>query len=95
MLSDKQNRNIRLAACIVTTGVAFFGTLRWQAPTTDAPSRVTPVTPVMHVKPSAAAKKEDGCLLAQRIGSLDRIPDDLKRAILKYAPCDGSGPSRM
>jgi Protein of unknown function (DUF1153) len=28
-------------------------------------------------------------------GSLDRIPDDLKRAILKYALCDGSGTFRL
>jgi hypothetical protein len=92
MLSDKQSRNIRFAACVVTTGVAFFVTLQWQAPTTDAPSKVTPV---MHDMPWAGVKKEDECLLAQRTGSLDRIPNDLKRAILKYALCDGSGPSRM
>jgi hypothetical protein len=91
VISDEQARVIRFAACVVTTGVAFFVTLQWQAPATDSPSKVTPV---MHAVPWAGVKKEDECLLVQRNGSLDRIPDDLKRAILKYAVCDGSGPSR-
>jgi len=92
MLSDKQSRNIRLAACVVTTGVAFFATLQWEVPATDAPSKVTPVE---HAQPLAGGKKENECLPLERKVPLDRIPDNLKRAILKYALCDGSGPSRM
>ena len=91
MLSDGQRRNIRVVACVVTTGAAFFATLQLQAPATDAPAKVTPV---VHAVPAAAAKREakreNECSLLQHNGRLDRIPDDLKRAILKYALCDGS-----
>jgi hypothetical protein len=92
MLSTKQRRNIRVGACVVTTGAAFFVTLQLQAPATDAPSRVTPV---VHEVPPAAAKRENECSQLQRSGRLDRVPDELKRAILKYALCDGSELSQM
>jgi hypothetical protein len=87
MLSDRQRRNIRVVACVVTTGAAFFATLQLQAPTTDAPATDAPakVTPVVHAAPA----RENECSLLQHNGRLDRIPDDLKRAILKYALCDG------
>jgi hypothetical protein len=86
MLSDRQRRNIRVVACVLTTGAAFFATLQLQAPPTDAPAKVTPV---VHAVPAAAAKRENECSLLQQSGRLDRVPDDLKRAILKYALCDG------
>jgi hypothetical protein len=86
MLTDRQRRNIRVVACVVTTGAAFFATLQLQAPATDAPAKVTPV---VRAVPAAAAKRETECSLLQHNGRLDRIPDDLKRAILKYALCDG------
>lgn len=92
MLTTKQCRNLRVGACAVTTGAAFFATLQLQAPATDAPSRVTPV---VHAAPPAAAKRESECAQLQRSGRLDRIPDELKRAILKYALCDGAELSQM
>ena len=83
---------IRFAACVVTTGAAFFATLQWNAPATDAPAQVTPV---MHAVPLAAVQEEDECALLRRSGSFNRAPENIRRAILKYALCDGSGPSRM
>jgi hypothetical protein len=97
MLSDRQRRNIRVVACVVTTGAAFFVTLQLQAPATDAPATDAraKVTPVVHAVHAAAAKKENECSLLQHNGRLDRIPDDLKRAILKYALCDGPELAQM
>jgi hypothetical protein len=92
MLSTRQRRNIRVGACIVTTCAAFFTTLQLQAPATDAPARVTPV---VHAVTPAAVKRENECSQLQRNGRLDRIPDELKRAILKYAMCDGSELSQL
>jgi hypothetical protein len=93
MLSDRQRRSIRLGACVVTTGAAFFATLQWQAPATDAPAKVTPV---VHAIPAAAVKRESECaLLQQHSDRLDRIPDGLKHAILKYALCDGPELAQM
>jgi hypothetical protein len=89
MLTGKQRRHIRVGACVVTAGAAFFVTLQLQA--TDAASKATPVVPAA---PPAAAKRESECSLLQHNGRLDRIPDDLKRAILKYALCDESDLSR-
>src|SRR5262249_33655800 len=90
MLTDKQRRHIRVGACVVTAGAAFLVTLQLQAPATDATSKPTAVVPA----PPAAAKRESECSLLQHNGRLDRIPDDLKRAILKYALCDESDLSR-
>jgi len=94
VISNRQARIIRFTACVATTALAFFATLHWQAPAppADAPSEVTPVADVV---PAAGIRRDDECALARRAGALDRIPDDIKRAILKYALCDGSGPSRM
>ena len=79
----------------MTAGAAFFVTLQLQAPATDATSSVTPtVHEVAHEVPRAAVKRESECSLLQRNGRLDRVPDDLKRAILKYALCDEQDPSR-
>ena len=95
MRTDKQRRHVRVGACVVTAGAAFFVTLQLQPPATDATSSVTPtVHEVAHAVPPAAVKRDSECSLLQHNGRLDRIPDDLKRAILKYALCDESDLSR-
>ena len=94
LISNRQARIIRFAACAATTALAFFATLHWQAPATDAPSQVTSVTDAVPWT-DANVKKDDECALVRRAGALDRVPDEIKRAIIKYALCDGSGPSRM
>jgi len=89
MLGYKQHRNIRIAACLVTGGTAFFVTLQLLTPAPNAPSKAAPV---MQAAPRAAVKKEDECL--KRNARLDQVPDDLKRLILKYAMCDGAAMAR-
>jgi len=88
MLGYKQHRNIRIAACLVTGGTAFFVTLQLLTPAPNAASKAAPVMAV----PRAAVKKEDECL--KRNARLDQVPDDLKRLILKYAMCDGAAMAR-
>jgi hypothetical protein len=85
MISYKQRRNIRVGACVVTAGAAFFVTLQLVAPATDASSKAATV---MQAIPRTAVKTEDECSLLQRNARLDRFPDDLKRTILKYVLCD-------
>lgn len=85
MISYKQRRNIRVGTCVVTTGAAFFTTLQLLAPATDTSSKAAPV---MQEVQRAAVKIEDECALLQRNARLERIPDDLKRAIHKYILCD-------
>ena len=85
MTSAKQRRNIRVGACLVTTAAAFFVTLQALAPATDTPSKAAPI---LQANDRAAVKTEDECPLLQRNARLDRIPDDLKRTILKYVVCD-------
>jgi hypothetical protein len=84
MLGYKQHRNIRVAACLLTGGTAFFVTLQLLTPAADAPP--SKAAPAMQAVPRAAVKKQDECL--QRNARLDQVPDDLKRLILKYAMCD-------
>jgi hypothetical protein len=94
VISDRQARFIRFAACVATTVLAFFATLHWQAPApvTDATAEVTSIPDPV---PAAGSRKDAECALVRRVGSHDRVPDDIKRAILKYAVCDEPGPSRM
>ena len=92
MLGYKQCRNIRIAACVATGGAAFFVTLQLQTPALDPPTSnvsVVQAVPRAEVK-GAEAKREDECLQLQRNARLGQIPDDLKRAIIKYALCDGT-----
>jgi hypothetical protein len=85
MISYKQRRNVRVGACVVTTGAAFFTTLQLLAPATGTPSKAAPVLQEVQ---RAAVKIEDECALLKRNARLEQIPDDLKRAIHKYILCD-------
>jgi hypothetical protein len=89
MLGYKQHRNIRIAACLATGGIAFFATLQLLTPIPNAPSTAAPV---MQAVPRTAGRREDECL--QRDARLDQVPDDLKRLILKYAMCNGAAMAR-
>src|SRR5215467_13288570 len=81
MLGYKQRRNIRVVACVMTGGAAFFVTLQLLTPAPDPPSSnvtVIQAVPRAQVK-GEEAKREDECLKLQRDARLGRIPDDLKR----------------
>jgi hypothetical protein len=90
MLGYKQYRNIRFAACLVTGGAAFFVTLQLLTPAPDAPPSKS--APIIQAVPRAEVKREDECL--QRNAHLGQIPDDLRRAIIKYVLCDGAAMAR-
>lgn len=81
---------IRVAACLVTGGTAFFVTLQLVTPQPDARSKAAPL---VHADLPAAVKREAECL--QRNARLDQVPDDLKRLIVKYAICDGADGAAM
>ena len=92
MLGHKQHRNIRVVACVMTGGAAFFVTLQLSTLGLDPPpSNVTVIQAVPRAEVKGEeAKREDECLRLQRDARLGQIPDDLKRAIIKYALCDGT-----